>query len=166
MRERTYFNIETVDGSGERVDILFDAQFFVAIRGVSQVRARVTDNGDGTWTVTWQPPQSGRYTIAVSNFGIPLPGSPYTVLASTPEPCPSKCIVRGEALSSGIAREVNTFMVSFKDKLGVITHAVDLDVFCEPVNPGSPRGTANISVPENRCAATVLYVLRCLPLVP
>ena len=116
----------------EKASFQIECEFFIAIRGVSQVRAHVTDNMNGTWTVTWQPKQSGRYRVTVSCCGIPLPGSPFMVIAYNPEPCPSKCVVRGDALASGIAREVNTFLVTFKDKLGVVTHAVDLDVFAEP----------------------------------
>ena len=140
VREQASFQIETYDDQEKLIYAPAECEFFIAIRGVSQVRARVTDTMNGTWIVTWQPKQSGRYRITVSCCGIPLPGSPFMVIAYDPEPCPSKCVVRGDALTSGIAREVNTFLVTFKDKLGVVTHAVDLDVFAEPLALGSPRG--------------------------
>lgn len=140
VREKASFQIETYDDQEKLIYAPAECEFFIAIRGVSQVRAHVTDNMNGTWTVTWQPKQSGRYRVTISCCGIPLPGSPFMVIAYNPEPCPSKCVVRGDALASGIAREVNTFLVTFKDKLGVVTHAVDLDVFAEPLALGSPRG--------------------------
>ena len=71
--------------------------------------------------------------------GTVLPGSPYTVNAVTNLPCASKCLVRGNGLHNGISRTENKFEVLFKDRLGQIAHAVDLDVFVEPAPLASPR---------------------------
>ena len=155
VREPTSFTITTTDEKGNALETGGEL-FFIAIRGVAQVRARVTDNGDGTYTVVWQPPLSGRYDIAVSNFGIPLPGSPFFVTASTPQPCTSKCLLRGDALTAGIARETNTFSISFKDKLGAVTRAVELDVFVEPIPMGSPRAQTAKLTREGHSALRVL----------
>jgi hypothetical protein len=75
----------------------------------------------------------------VSHFGVSLPGSPFEVTVNTTLPCARHCIVRGNALSSVVSRNTNTFEVLFRDRLGQTAHAVDLDVFVEPVTPSSPR---------------------------
>ena len=133
VRDKAEMTISVLDSSSLEPVGFGGECFFVAIRGVATVRARVEDRGDGDYVVTWRPPQSGRYCIAVShNFGTPLPGSPFVVNAITPEPCPSECQLRGEALTSGVAREPLTFQIAFRDKMGYTTHALDLDVFVEP----------------------------------
>ena len=139
VREAASFSIEVLDeASGERMHRLGE-EFFVQVRGVARVRARVVDAGGGLYTVTWRPPVSGHYSIAIHSFGHMLPGSPFAVVATTPEPHASRCFVRGAALRQAAALEAQTFEVGFRDKLGTLTHAVDLDVFIEPVPPGSPR---------------------------
>ena len=49
------------------------------------------------------------------------------------------CMVRGEHLTKAVSRAQHYFEVLFKDKRGRAARAVDLDVFVEPVPPGSPR---------------------------
>ena len=121
VRHTSEFVIEAHDGRGSRKITGGDA-FFVAIRGASRVRARITDNNDGTYKVEWKPPQSGTYSIAVSFFGNPLPGSPFTLTASTPVPFAQNCIAKGDALNNAIARSTQSFQVSFKDKLGNVSY--------------------------------------------
>ena len=41
------------------------------------MRARLGDNGDGTYKVQYTPSVSGKYSIAISLFGVSLPGSPW-----------------------------------------------------------------------------------------
>ena len=116
------FTIEACDATGQRKPEGGDS-FFVAIRGASRVRSRITDNGDGTYTVEWKPPQSGQYSIAVSFFGLALPGSPWTVHATTPAPFAPNCVAKGQALFNAVARAVQTFQVKYKDKLGNVRRA-------------------------------------------
>ena len=116
-------------------------ELFISIRGVSRVRARIVPVCPGKYEVEWRPPLSGRYSVSVSNFGLPLPGSPFTVLAVTPEPHAPNCSVKGEALTNGIARQTSSFDVTFRDATDAVTNATDLDVFVEPVQTGSPRGS-------------------------
>jgi len=132
VRHTAEFYIEARDATGTRKTCGGDA-FFVAIRGTTRVRARIIDNQDGTYKVDWRPPQSGTYSIAVSYFGNTLPGSPFTLTASTPLPYAPNCSVKGSALANAIARSTQSFQVSFKDKLGNTAQAVDLDVYVEPM---------------------------------
>ena len=93
------------DGRGARQARGGDS-FFVAIRGPSQVRARVLDNDDGSYLVVWKPTVSGAYTITISHFGITLPGVPFVVQASTNQPCASRCSAFGDALrAEGLVRD-------------------------------------------------------------
>ena len=110
------FTIEARDATGALRPEGGDA-FFVAIRGASRVRARISDNGDGTYKVEWKPPQSGQYQVAVSYFGMALPGSPWTLQATKPEPFAPNCVVKGTTLYNAVARAVQTFQIKYKDKL-------------------------------------------------
>ena len=141
VRNPTYFWIEAYDQDCCKRDGGGDT-FFVAIRGPSQTRARVTDNLDGTYLVVWKPHVSGTYTIAVSLFGEQLEGSPFVVHSSTNNPVASKCIVRGDALNQAVSRQVQAFDVLFKDRLGQTARAVELDVFVEPQPTNSPRSVS------------------------
>ena len=138
VREKATFMLEALDADGDRVYRGGDP-IFVSIQGVTRARARIDDHDDGTYTVRWRPIQSGPYKIVVSNLGKPLPGSPFMCIASTPEPFAPECQVTGGALNKCMARETQNFAVSFRDQLGVVTHAVDLDVFVEPVPEQSPQ---------------------------
>ena len=126
------FFIDAYDFTGRKRKVGGDA-FFVAIRGASTVRARIEDKGDGTYRVEWKPPQSGSYAIAISYFGMPLQGSPYKLHVSDPSAFAPNCRALGDALTMAVARNVQSFLVQFKDRLGNVAHAVDLDVYVEPM---------------------------------
>ena len=96
VRQQASFTVTACIESGEQKTSGGDT-FFIAIRGASRVRAHVTDSGDGTYLVTYKPSVSGQYSVSISLFGEPLPGSPFAVSAYTPGPEVSKCEVRGEA---------------------------------------------------------------------
>lgn len=151
VRQATYFWIQAVDTNGQKRTTGGDS-FFCAIRGPSTVRARVLDNGDGTYLVVWKPSTSGMYAITISLFGISLPGVPFTVHASTNQPCHTKCEAKGDALHRAISRSTHSFDIYFRDKLGQVAHAADLDVFVEPVPPNSPRTRAGGGPSKEVCA--------------
>ena len=148
VRHPAEFQIVAHDGNGTRKALGGDA-FFVAIRGSTQVRARVTDNRDGTYSVVWTPPQSGAYSIAVSYFGDPLPGSPFNLTVYSGAAHAAHSLARGKALFHAVSRASQTFYVMFKDRLGHVAQAVDLDVFVEPLPPGSPRTRAAMGTRES-----------------
>ena len=90
--------------------------FLVTIRGCGcKVRAKVTDVGDGTYTVCFKPEVAGKYAISISlaserrlrgelvALQEPLPGSPYRCVAQASTPCAARCILRGDALQTAIA---------------------------------------------------------------
>ena len=129
-RQAAIFTIEAFNSSGTRMSSGGDL-FRVDVRGSSVVRARVTDNEDGTYTCKYVPSTSGSYTISITLAGVSLAGSPFAVSCLMPRPDCTKCILKGEALSSAVAREPTSFEVSFLDAVGNFTHAEELDVSVE-----------------------------------
>ena len=157
VRQATYFWIQAADATGAKRTSGGDS-FFVAVRGPSAVRARVLDNGDGTYLVVWKPCTSGKYDITVSHFGVTLPGSPFTVIADQRQPYAPKCEVRGDALNWAVSRNTQSFEICFRDRMGQVAHAVDLDVFVEVVGPDSPRNRqGGITAKEQRERAAAMH---------
>ena len=69
------------------------------------VRVKTSDNGDGSYAVSFNPDTSGEYSIDISVGGVPLTGSPFSCQASTRTPHPPNCLVSGEALRRAVSRE-------------------------------------------------------------
>ena len=140
VRESCTFDIHGADEEGVAVPTA-NLAFTVSIRGVALAHAHFVAGDDPeVYSAEWKPPNSGNYSISISFAGRALPGSPFQVFASTPEPCPTKCVLKGKALTLATARDPQAFEVQFRDPLGATTHAVELDVFVEPVGMNSPRG--------------------------
>ena len=135
VRQPATFTIESYDEDNERRGTGGDA-FFIAVRGGSKVRARLTDNNDGTYVVKYCPSVSGKYTIAISLFGVSLPGSPWNLEVISPQPMAEMCELKGDALKTVIARTPSAFEVRYKDAFGCTATAEDLDVFVERRPPG------------------------------
>ena len=76
--------------------------------------------------VQFKPSVSGAYSIAISLFGVCLPGSPFALTVYTPQPDVAKCELRGDALTAAISRTAHSFEVRFKDSLGQVAHAEEL----------------------------------------
>jgi len=139
VRQMATFTIIARNAADELIKMGGD-KFNVAMRGASALRARVFDNEDGTYTVSYFPSTSGRYNVSITLNGISLPGSPFAVDVLAARPDPSRCQLRGEALHSATAREPTAFECSFLDGLGQYTHADDLDVYVELL-PSTDDGT-------------------------
>ena len=134
VRQMAIFTIIARNAADELIKMGGD-KFNVAMRGASALRARVFDNEDGTYTVSYFPSTSGRYNVSITLNGISLPGSPFAVDVLAARADPSRCQLRGEALHSATAREPTAFECSFLDGLGQYTHADDLDVYVELLPP-------------------------------
>ena len=78
-------------------------------------------------------PCSGVYKISVSLFGLQLPGSPFRARVITPAPVPSRSLVSGAALTHAVARHTEHFEVRFRDALGQVAIAEEVDVWLQPV---------------------------------
>jgi len=176
VRRITTFTIEACDASGTPKQEGGDV-FFVAIRGGSRVRASVTDNEDGTYTVHCKPSVSGKYSIAISLFGLALAGSPFDLEVLTPAPEAHNCVLQGEALKTAVSRVTQSFEVTFRDALGQVqyppplptrphtpppgpipalthpprrqvAHAEELDVYVEPFDPESGSRSHRVRSPR------------------
>ncbi|KAJ3612558.1 hypothetical protein NHX12_020829 [Muraenolepis orangiensis] len=68
-------------------------------------KANIRDNGDGTYTVSYVPDMTGRYTITIKYGGDEIPYSPYRIHA-LPAGDASKCLltvsIGGHGLGSGL----------------------------------------------------------------
>ena len=83
VRTNNLFTIIACDAAGVRRPTGGD-EFEVRIHaGGVKLRCGVTDNGDGSYTVSYNPELSGEYSIDVTLSGEHLPGSPYTCYAHT-----------------------------------------------------------------------------------
>lgn len=137
--QRSEFTIEARDAEGTK-QTAGGEKFMVSVRGSSQVRAKVIDKEDGTYTVEYKPSTSGTYSISVTLNGVPLPDSPLKVEVLTPAPSARNCVLKGDALSRAKAREVASFEVEFIDALGQASRAEELDVWVERVVDEAPSG--------------------------
>lgn len=148
VREAVRFEIVAFDEEGNLRPTASE-QFMITIHGVARVRHQVVvGERRDIYTVEWKPPVSGQYTIAISKSGKQLL-PPVSVLATSPEPHARHCAVRGPGLEEAVARKPAEFEVLFKDQLGATTHAVDLDVFVDPVAPGGPRSRIAAAGPDD-----------------
>lgn len=57
-------------------------------------KAKIKDNGDGTYAVSYVPDIAGRYTVSIKYGGDEVPYSPYRIRAVSSGDA-SKCIVIG-----------------------------------------------------------------------
>ena len=131
VRQISAFTIEANTADGSRQAPSCDS-FTVGIRllsGGSSIFHKVFDQKNGSYVVAFRPAQSGKYVIATSLRGKPLPGSPWTCFVSPPRPSVLKCVVQGEALTRAIARVPQTFSISYRDVHGNQAHAEELDVY-------------------------------------
>jgi len=145
VNQVTTFSIISCGDNGKRFDDGGDT-FRVAIRysalGRQNARPKITDHDDGQYTVSFKPSSAGKCTIHVmllSRDGsetVELPGSPFTCAVfsfSGPPPVPSMCEVSGDALTNVVAQQPETLCITFRDALGGLTHATDLDVWVQPI---------------------------------
>lgn len=138
-RNLTTFVIDAFDCEGIKQESVerCDADNFVVIvrmvRGGNQVLSRVIPHGNGSYTVGFKPNLSGKYCITITLLDKPVADSPYYCVVAPPRPSAPKCIVQGGALLKALAREPQHFEVGFRDALGQVTHAEELDVYAVAV---------------------------------
>ncbi|XP_066182806.1 filamin-B isoform X4 [Sylvia atricapilla] len=100
-------------------------------------RVDIHDNKDGTYTVTYVPDKTGRYTIGVKYGGDDIPASPYRIRAS-PAGDASKCLATGP----GIAPTVKT-----GEEVGFVVDAKSAGkgkVTCTVLTPDGTEAEADV----------------------
>ena len=133
INQSTSFTIVACNASGIRFEE-GGAVFTVTARfsGLgARVRTKIEDNHDGSYTVTYKPTTAGRCAINVMHGGIAVAGSPFACTVSAPLPCAAQCVLQD--LTPAVALRPESFKLSFRDALGQLTHACELDVWVEPV---------------------------------
>ena len=135
-RMATSFTIEAYKADGTPRTTGGD-KFAVFIRGRGEkVRSKVVDHQNGQYTCHYTPYSAGKLMIAVTLRGGAsgdslLPGSPHICHVVTSMASAPMCVIRGRSLQSATARKEEFFEVQFKDPLGQVAHAEDLDVYVE-----------------------------------
>jgi len=137
-RELTTFVIESYDAEGtkqesdERCSKDDFAVHVRMVRGGAQLLCRIVPHGNGSYTVGFKPILSGKYIVTITLGGEPVKDSPYHCTVAPPRPESGQCLIQGNALTKALAREPQHFEVSFRDALGNLTHAEELDVYALP----------------------------------
>jgi len=103
--EPAYFTIHAVDEDGNPRKDGGD-KFDVKIAGPENVVPHIKDNGDGTYSVTYEPKEPGNYTVNVDLEGKPIKNSPFKV----------KCKEGTDADNSGFG--IFSFTIQARDKRG------------------------------------------------
>ena len=149
------FTIESRTALLQRREVGGDS--FIVSSGCTgtRFRCKVTDHGDGFYTVAYKPTVSGACKVSVSLLGEPLPGSPFTCMVSAPVPHAPECLVKIESRESPESAEsaiVPTpspgedswticshkpaqLQVNFRNVFGQPTHAVELDMYAQRAEP-------------------------------
>ncbi|MFB2119968.1 filamin/ABP280 repeat domain-containing protein [Parapedobacter sp. 2B3] len=113
----------------------------------------VTDNSDGTYTVTYTPTKSGDDDIAITLGGIAISGSPYSSAVS---PAVADASNTSATVPAGIAGEPTTITITVLDEYGNPVTGVggDLSVSVTGVNAGA---TVSSIVDNSDGTYTVTY---------
>jgi hypothetical protein len=73
-------------------------------------------------------------SIGVSLMGEPLPGSPFTCKVDAPTAHPAQCVLSGKALSEITANRQEHFQICYRDVLGHLAHAIELELSIDKVD--------------------------------
>jgi filamin len=95
----------------------FQVKIVEVVEGI-RVRARVVDNGDGTYDVTWTGTIRGEYNLHVTLKEEPIKGSPWRVLVNTGNPSAPKCTMSGTGLGGSPAGSVASLLIESNDHYG------------------------------------------------
>jgi len=119
------FNIQSMDKYGNRVRKPGD-DFQVKIVELSEelrVRAKVVDNGDGTYICSWAGMVRGEYEVTVCLKEDSVQGSPWKVVVRTGDASATKSTAEGTGLGGGFAGIPNSVLVEANDHYGnVVTN--------------------------------------------
>jgi hypothetical protein len=87
------------------------------------VRAKVVDNGDGSYECTWKGMVRGEYEVAVALKDDAIAGSPWKVVVRTGDAAAAKSTAEGSGLGGGFAGVPNSVLVEANDHYGnVVTN--------------------------------------------
>lgn len=154
--KQTEFKIISKDEEGKARPAGAD-DFEVKIDGPEQeqVIPKISDNGDGTYTVSFLPKIPGKYTVNVLANGKPVGLSPFEV--NVYSGCdPTKCTASGPGLKDGVqSAKPTNFTITAKDERGNLR--IDIDRFdVEIVDPQGNKCKSEVS-PNHDGSYNVTY---------
>jgi len=142
----TFFTIQAKDKNGNNMSEGGDP-FEVKIQGPEgPVDAQVTDNGDGTYRVDYEPTAAGKHDIDVDLEGKPIKGSTFHV------------DIKPGAWAQNSTIENFTFSIRMKDKRGAFVNEGGEDVKVKVTAPSGQDVPVNVR-DNNNGSLTVSYKL-------
>ncbi|XP_058488127.1 filamin-B isoform X1 [Solea solea] len=125
------FNIDAKDAGQGQLSVLITDQ------DGRPKQPSIHDNEDGTYTVSYIPDRTGRYTIVIKYGGDDIPASPYRVRAAATGDA-SKCTVTGSGVGPTVA---------IGEELGLVVNAKGAGkgkVCCVVVQPDGSEAEADV----------------------
>eukprot|EP01117_Protostelium_nocturnum_P005387 TRINITY_DN1958_c0_g1_i1.p1 TRINITY_DN1958_c0_g1~~TRINITY_DN1958_c0_g1_i1.p1 ORF type:complete len:1618 (+),score=627.59 TRINITY_DN1958_c0_g1_i1:434-5287(+) len=112
----------------------------VILHGSSLVPAKVVDNRDGTYSVSYRPLIKGIYDMFVGLEGLQIANSPFSVVVTSGPAYPPQSVAAGEGLASFKAGEGTLFFIQARDQYGNARDSGGDRVSVELIGPqGSPQ---------------------------
>ena len=140
------FTIHSVDADGNPAKSGGDP-FVVKISGAADVEAKVADNGNGTYDVTYNPEEPGDYQVAVTLHDQPIKDAPFSVSIKT-SPSAGNSWAEGDGLVKGQEDKPSEFKIHAVDKKGqALTAGGDGDEFT--VKAKGPNGEVPVELKDN-----------------
>lgn len=117
--EATSFTIQAVDGRGVARKSGGD-QFEISITGPEgdSPHAKIRDNAEGTYTVTWAGKHAGLYAVRVQLDGASVGGTPFNCNVLPTAIAPAQCDVQANSSSLVRAGERAEFRIIARDTFG------------------------------------------------
>mmetsp|Transcript_17569 Transcript_17569/g.24381 ORF Transcript_17569/g.24381 Transcript_17569/m.24381 type:complete len:756 (-) Transcript_17569:39-2306(-) len=114
----TEFTIEAINVFGRRVPHGADP-FEITLKGPKDIIPhKVTDHGDGTYTVSYTPQEVGRHTFSVNLHNKPISNSPKIINIARGGPDAAYCKAYGPGLEKGEVLQPAHFTIESRNKNG------------------------------------------------
>ena len=117
LQAASRFAVVVCDSQGHRMRHGGD-KVRVSSRGPGPLRPSVSDELDGSYTVSYLATVSGTYSLSVSCNSAPIPGSPFTITVEPSVAHAPSCLADGAGLRVAVAGESASFFVRAHDEFG------------------------------------------------
>ena len=115
LQLRSHFVVEVRDAFNTRITRGGD-KVRASSRGPGPLKPSVTDEGDGTYTVTYLATVSGTYSLAVSCNSTPIHGSPFSITVEPSVAHTPNCVADGDGLRGASAGVATSFFIRARDE--------------------------------------------------
>ena len=150
LQASSRFAVVVRDGHGSRMRRGGD-KVRASSRGPGPLRPSITDEGDGSYTVSYLATVSGTYSLSISCNSTPIPGSPFSISVEPSAAHAPACLADGPGLTHSIAGEPSCFYVRAYDEFqrpkimggeSFEAFALPLDATPSPIASGSAGATS------------------------